>query len=63
MMCYKDMTFCTYGDTCQSGSTCFRVLTDKIRAEAEAWWGADDYPLALFHGKPTCYIPIRRVDE
>lgn len=63
MMCYKDMTFCPYHDTCQSGPTCYRALTDKVREGAEKWWGGDDYPIALFSSPPTCYIPITRGDE
>ena len=37
MMCYKDMTFCTFYQDCAHASTCHRPLTPDVRAAAMEW--------------------------
>lgn len=63
MMCFKDMTFCNakdckhFGDREIDPDMCFRSLTDKVKKEAEGWWGNDKYPICIFTEKPKCYTP------
>lgn len=59
MMCFKDMTFCDAKSCTHFGDKpkCFRSLTDKVKAEAEKWWGNDKYPICIFTDKPECYVP------
>ena len=60
MLCYKDMTFCSYSD-CERFSYCCRALTDRVHEDAEKWWknGRDDItsnpPICVFSAKPSCY--------
>ena len=54
MISFRDMTFCREKD-CSCFGTCFRSLTDKVHEDAKDWWGGDDYPIAVFVGKPTCF--------
>lgn len=44
MMCYRDMTFCI-STACTN--KCGRKLTDKIRADAERWWGKPGAPISM----------------
>jgi len=44
MMCYKDMTFCC-SKNCKN--KCGRKLTDKIRSDAEKWWGSPEAPISI----------------
>lgn len=57
MISFKDMTFCTFYETCKYGEYCFRRLSPEVRQEATLWWGADNgpAPIAQFIGKPGCY--------
>lgn len=44
MICYKDRTFCISENcTCEEG----RKYTEKVRLEAQKWWGSDDAPIAM----------------
>jgi len=35
MMCYKDMTFCTFYDECEAGEECKHGLTETIKLDAQ----------------------------
>ena len=50
MMCYRDMTFCI-SPNCTNA--CGRKLTDKIKDDADKWWGKPGAPIAMsyFCGK------------
>jgi hypothetical protein len=54
MICFKDRTFCTES-SCKNFGPCPRSLTEEVRAEGVKWWGGEDFPICLFHGKPKCY--------
>ncbi len=53
MICYKDMTFCPFHETC--ADPCSRALTDEVRAAAERWWGKPEAPIAVFTDIPKCH--------
>jgi hypothetical protein len=55
-MCYKDMTFCTFGLLCKDGYKCDRVLNDKIIAEAKEWM--EEPPIAVYADFPECFQPF-----
>lgn len=44
MLCYMDRTYCVSPGCVDK---CGRKLTDKIRAEAVAWWGGEGAPIAM----------------
>jgi len=54
MICYRDMTFCTFYKSCKDGESCERALTPKVKKEAEEWMGRDA-PICLFGEKPECW--------
>jgi hypothetical protein len=56
MICYKDRTWCTFS-TCSNFSRdkCFRAFTEEEKERAIKWWGSDEYPIAVFMGKPECF--------
>ena len=47
MICYKDMTFCGYYETCKDGKECFRSL-DKVPDDTELL-------VMQFRNKPKCW--------
>jgi hypothetical protein len=53
MICYKDMTFCPFHETCHN--PCFRALTNQVRAAAEEWWGDSGAPISVFADVPKCH--------
>ena len=55
MLCYRDMTFCNYWMLCKNGHTCNRALTDKIKQDAEKWWGEPAAPISVYSGYPDCF--------
>ena len=55
MICYRDMTFCTYYEGCKHVDTCSRPLTPEVKKAAEEWWGGSDGPIAVFLNQPLCY--------
>ncbi len=57
MLCYRDMTFCTFHEDCAKAPTCHRPLTDEVKRGAAEWWGGNDAPVALFLEKPACHEP------
>jgi murein endopeptidase len=63
MMCYRDMTFCTYYKECKAGNTCDRALTYWVKAEARAWWGGVGVPIATYADKPECFQDKEEVSD
>jgi hypothetical protein len=59
VICYKDMTFCTAKDC---ANKCDRYLTDKIRAEADTWWGKEGAPIMVYTNpkKLECFKEVKR---
>jgi len=55
MICYKDKTFCEFYKECKLGNGCDRALTDKLKKEAEEWWGSGEFPISYFIEKPDCF--------
>ena len=54
MLCYRDMTFCGFYETCKDGENCFRALTENVKKEAKK----HGYAIAQFVSAPTeCYQP------
>jgi hypothetical protein len=54
MMCYKDKTFCPYGLLCKKGYTCDRVLTEKIKEEANKV----GLPIMVYDEFPDCFTAL-----
>ena len=52
MECYRDIAFCPYYKEC--ANPCSRALTDKVRDDAEKWWGKDP-PICTYLEKPPCF--------
>lgn len=58
MLCYKDKTFCPFHESCKDGATCPDALTDKVKADAQRWWGdncENGPPIAQWMDKPECF--------
>jgi len=53
MLCYKDMTFCTFWKECKDNKKCGRALTDKIKEDAEKWM--KNAPICAYVDKPDCF--------
>lgn len=51
MICYKDMTFCSFYTTCKFGDKCFRALTEEVRKAA----GKAEIPIGTFIHPPGCW--------
>lgn len=58
MICYKDMTFCSYYKKCNDAKNCDRKLTPEVIKAAEEWM--KDPPICQFAEKPTCFVKIER---
>ena len=69
MICYRDMTFCTYYTSCTHGNTCNRALTPEVIKKADEWWNgggvlAEDNedmgeaPISVFAEKSECFVDI-----
>lgn len=52
MICYRDMTFCAL-NLC-GDPNCPRLLTQEVKAAADAWWGGPDAPIAV----SECLAPL-----
>ena len=52
MICYKDMTFCTFYKECDNAKTCHRPLTPKVAKLAEEF----GLPICQFTDKPECFV-------
>ena len=62
MICYKDMTFCSFWEECKEGKSCPRALTEKVEIEADRWWLSfhgstikNGAPICQFVKKPECF--------
>jgi len=55
MMCYRDMTFCSFYEDCTGHPACLRALTPAIEYEAKVWWGSDTAPICQFVMAPECF--------
>ena len=62
MICYRDMTFCTFHEDCARAAECHRPLTDDVKAKAEKWWGGEGAPIAMFAQKPECHRDVLTSD-
>ena len=51
MICYRDMTFCEYWESCKNGKDCYRKLTDLDKKRAKEL----NLPISCFMQKPDCY--------
>jgi hypothetical protein len=58
MMCFRDMTFC---NAACGNASCPLMLTDKVKAEAEKWWGKPNAPIAVSDDSETCrsYVELK----
>ena len=56
MICYKDMTFCSFYKECSKGKDCSRALTEEVIKDAQEWWGNPEAPICQFMEKPDCFI-------
>ena len=54
MICYRDISFCAEGDTCQVRIGCNRHFSDEEKDKAAKWWGGDDYPVCFAPMAETC---------
>ena len=60
MMCYRDMTFCTFHEDCAKANLCECALTEQVRLGAQRWWrGMDgEPPICTFVNKPECHQAV-----
>ena len=58
MIGYKDMTFCSFWESCKDGKKCFRALTKEVQENAEKWWGSKEVPICQYVDKPDCHTTI-----
>ena len=56
MICYRDMTFCSYYKDCVDAEDCSRPLTPEVLEQAEKWM--KNPPIAMFSEKPECHKTI-----
>ena len=59
MICYRDMTFCSFYVGCAEGDTCHRAFTPECRVRADEWWAGYDAgesaPVCFFFKIPDCF--------
>jgi hypothetical protein len=55
MLCFRDKTFCPYWESCINGKTCDRAITPEVIADGVKWWKSDDFPMAMYSEKPSCF--------
>lgn len=53
MISFHDMTFCANSDEC-ANNKCKRHWNDGLLREAVAWWGDDNFPVAMAFCKSVC---------
>ena len=63
MICYRDMTFCTYYEDCENAKDCHRPLTPEVYEAAVRWWGGVDAPISQFSDKPGCWVKKEGVSD
>lgn len=57
MICYRDMTFCSYWRKCLHGDeACGRILDKSVLHSARAL----GLPICRFDGKPGCFEALER---
>jgi hypothetical protein len=56
MMCFRDRTYCASSTEC-ANNECGRRFTEEDKKAAVAWWGGEDFPLALSPYKDTAECP------
>lgn len=54
MICWKDMTFCSFWRECANAADCRRALTDDVVLDAQR----HGLPVATFVEKPECFEQI-----
>lgn len=52
MICFKDMTFCSFFEECMDGEDCHRALTEGVWREAEE----SGMPISRFAEWPECFV-------
>ena len=62
MIGYRDMTFCTYYETCKEGGSCNRALTQQVQDDADKWWGKEGAPICMYIDMPSCHSDKRQED-
>lgn len=55
MICYRDKTWCPFGDECKKANKCHRAFSASDHYQAVKWWGSEDYPICFFTTKPDCF--------
>ena len=60
MICYRDMTFCTFWEDCTSSPQCSRPLTPDVQVSADKWWEEwkvdRKTPICTFVDQPSCHV-------
>ena len=51
MLCYRDMRFCPFYESCVFNARCIRALTPEVIKRAKQI----DMPIAQFIDKPDCH--------
>jgi hypothetical protein len=54
MICYKDMTFCSFV-SCDDHVSCPIFLSQEMYQDAMKWWGDENPPICIMVDKPGCY--------
>ena len=52
MICYRDMTFCQFHETCERGEVCMRALTSDTLKSATT----ERLPICQYVDKPNCFV-------
>jgi hypothetical protein len=58
MLCYRDITFCSYYNKCDKQGTCGRELTPQVERDADEWWGSPGAPISKYSCQPECFKEI-----
>ena len=61
-MCYLDMMFCPFHDTCNEGKSCGWALTEEVKDAAQEWWKPlkGVAPICMFAEIPDCWEPLEK---
>ena len=59
MLCYKDMTFCSFYESCKAGTGCFRAKTPQVIKDAIAC----DLGICQFTQTPDCFEKIEGIEN
>lgn len=66
MIVYRDMTFCKESTCGEFGDgKCPRSLTEKVKANADKWWGQleGSAPISIFMETPDCFVEMKPKKE